>query len=170
MKKILLLSTILLLYGCPDRNDCDDFGRIAQVDNLIQWTPVQTQYRQGDVITLTVEIPAVNNYLGSSVNILEQTGNQNALLLLSTDNFQVGNQLTFIKGFQEREVNWFGLTHNPVSGNYELKIEITLNRLGDYNFPTQDRIDFLGRNCNRYFIDTNIEWPTFGQVTFEVIP
>lgn len=140
MKKLLLLATVLLLYGCPEENDCDDLGRISRVDNLIRLTPVQTQYRQGDVITLSVEIPAINEYFGSTVNLLEQTGNSNARLSLSTTELQIGNELMFISGYQEREINWFGLRFNNNTGMYELEIQIKLNRIGMYDIRTLDTI------------------------------
>jgi hypothetical protein len=170
MKKLLLLVAILLLYGCPGNDDCDDIRSIARVDNLIKLTPVQTQYRQGDVITLYVQIPAINDYFGSTTNLLEQTGNSNAKLSLSTAELQNGNELMFISGYQEREINWFGLRFNNNTGRYELEIQIKLNRIGMYDIPTLDTIFFKGENCNRFLIDTNIEWTTFGQVTFEVVP
>ncbi len=170
MKKLLLLAAVLLLYGCPDENDCDDFGRIARVPNLIKWTPVQSIYNQGDIVTLKLEIPASNNYYGETINIFEQTNDTNALLIMSTSGFQNGNTLNFLKGTQESEVNWFGAMYNELTGVYELEIEITLNRIGTYDLDNAHNIDFLGRNCNRYFIDTNVDFIQGQHFQFEVIP
>ena len=150
---ILLLTT---LTGCPGDEDCSDFGSSTRVDNLITLTPVQTTYNQGDIITLKSEIPASNYYFGDFLNLFDKTNDYNALLVTSSNLF-IDNQLLFIKGTQGSETNWFNASYNPENGIYELEIQITLNRLGNYSFITNDSFYFQGSSqCNRYRLDTNI--------------
>lgn len=170
MKKLLLIATVLFLYGCPGENDCDDLGRISRVDNLIKWTPVQSQYNRGDVITVSLEVPGMNEYFGNTINIFDRTNDNTGLLVLTTGDFQTGNQLNFIKGFQDEGVrNWYYLPYNAEARNYELQFELTLNRTGVYNLNNDHNIIF-GENCNRYFIDTNVEFIAGQPFQFEVIP
>lgn len=149
----LLLTT---LTGCPGEEDCFDIGSTARVDDLLELTPLQTSYNQGDIITLKVEIPTTNNYFGETLNLFERTNDFEAQLTTSSNLF-ANNQLAFIKGSQGNETNWFNTPYNPENGKYELEIKITLNRLGNYSFITNDSFHFQGSSkCNRYRLDTNI--------------
>ncbi len=132
MKKLLLIATVLLLYGCPDENDCDDFGRIANVVNLVKLTPIQQQYQQGDILTMKIDVPAQNSYFEDNSNLLELTSDQNAQLISSAGNLLHGNDIEIIKGFEDGNFNRFGVPYNSQTGSYELEINIILNRVGNY--------------------------------------
>lgn len=170
MKKLLLLATVLLLYGCPGEDDCDDFGRIAEVPDLIVLNPVAQQYRQGETITMTLEFPSINNYFNRNVNLLEQTGDNTANLLFTDGFFLEGNQVMVLTGAQGESFNSFDMPYNAVSGNYELKVVITLNKLGIYSLNPLHNVIVQGAGCNRFFIDTNINGTLIQDFIFEVIP
>lgn len=162
----LLLAT---LTGCPGEEDCFDMGSTAKVDNLITISPLQTTYNQGDTITFKTTIPAQNNYFGEPLNLFEKTNDFEPKLTTSSDLF-FNNQLNFIKGRQGNEINWFNILYNPNDGKYELEIKITLNKVGNYSFITNDSFEFQGSTkCNRYRLDTNIEGSNSeGKIEFTV--
>lgn len=163
----LLLAT---LTGCPGEEDCFDMGSTARVDDLIKIQPLQTTYNQGDFITFKTEIPAQNNYFGEPINLFVNTNDFEATLSTSYSYLFIGNELTFLKGSQGNEINWFNVTYNPSTSIYELEINIKLNKIGSYSLYTNDPIHFQGSTkCNRYRLDTNIEgWNSEGKIEFNV--
>lgn len=173
--KLLKISGLFLLLatltGCPGgEEDCFDIGSTTRVDNLIKIEPLQTTYNQGDVITFKTEVQAFNNYFGEPINLFEKTNDFEALLVLGFDQLFADNELTYIKGTQSNFSNWFNVPYNLETGNYELEIQVMLNKIGYYSFSTNDSFQFQGSTeCNRYFIDTNVEgWNSDGKIEFNV--
>jgi hypothetical protein len=80
------------------------------------------------------------------------------------------NILTYVKGSnRDLTKGWFNVHYNPQNQLYELEIKIKLNRVGNYQFFTSDRIDFLGTPmCNRYFIETKIMGNVDNVINFTV--
>ena len=121
-----LFLLLVTLTGCPGEEDCFDMGSTARVDDLIKIEPLQTTYNQGDFITFKTEIPAQNNYFGEPLNLFLKTNDFEASLSTSYSNLFIGNELTFIKGSQGNEINWFNVTYNASTSVYELEINIKL--------------------------------------------
>lgn len=159
LKLIGCLILLTTLTSCPwGAEDCFDIGRTARVNNLISISPLQTVYNQGDFITFKSTVPATNDYFGEQLNLLEKTNDFEALLLLGFDQLFTGNELTFIKGSQSSNSNWFNVLYNPDNSNYELEVKIKLNKIGNYNFFTDDSFEFKGASeCIIYRLDTNVE-------------
>lgn len=170
MKKLLLLVTVLLLCGCPDENDCDDLGIIAYITDLVKISPIQSQYSEGDLITITASIPASNAYFGSEANILNATGDNFGRLYITAGNLFDGNDVIYLRGFEDGNFNWFAMPYDPITASYEVKIQLRLNRIGTYNINPFNNIEFIGNGCNRYFIETTFEWIPQTEIIFEVIP
>lgn len=162
VSKILKITSIFILLttltGCPGDEDCNDLGSSTRVTDLITLTPLQTTYNQGDVVILKIAVPSENIFFGEPLNLFQLTNNNyEALLVTSYSWLFTGNQLTFIKGSQGSETNWFKPIYNDVNENYEFEVEIKLNKTGNYTIITDDSIIFQGNSsCNRYRLDTNI--------------
>lgn len=169
MKKLLLIATLLLLYGCPSE-DCFEISNGAEVYDLVKISPIEPQFRQGETITLKLDVPATNSYFGRPLNLVEQSGERTALLIFTGPNLFIGNELTFTKGSQGRETSWFGVIYNPQTDTYELEISITLNKLGTYNLDALHFIDFIGNQCNSFSISTSAEGTLVEDISFEVVP
>jgi hypothetical protein len=146
------------LTGCPGDEDCNDLGSSTRVNDLIILTPLQNIYNQGDIITFKIIIPANNTFFGEQLNLFELTNNKyEALFITSYSWLFTGNRLTFIKGSQGSEANWFTAVYNNFNESYEFEVEIKLNKTGNYTIITDDSIIFQGNSsCNRYRLDTNI--------------
>lgn len=174
--KLLKLTGLFLLLttltGCPGGDDdCFDYGATARVDNLITLLPLQSVYNQGDIITLKIIIPTLNNYFGQELNLFEKTNDLNARLVTTSRYLFTDNQVTYLKGSMEAyNGGWSNIIYNNVTGEYELEIQVKLNRVGNYSFFTDDSIEFQGSSkCNRYRLDTNIAgWNTDGKIEFSV--
>jgi hypothetical protein len=164
----LLMTT---LTGCPGGDDdCFDYGATVRVDNLLKLSPLQATYNQGQIVTFKILIPATNTYFGEELNLFEKTNDYEAFLLTSYSALFTGNELTFIKGSQGSEINWFNVPYNNITNMYEFEVNIKLNRIGSYVLYTNDYLTFQGSTkCNRYRLDTNIEgWNSEGKIEFNV--
>ncbi|MEM9680632.1 MAG: hypothetical protein AAF901_09935 [Bacteroidota bacterium] len=166
-----LYCFFLLVTSCPGEEDCFDIANIARVDDLITLLPEQTEYNQGDVVILKLEIPATNSYFGDEINLYQETEDNSAFLALSFNQLFTENQLNFIRGISanSNSNNWFNVIYNENNDMYELEIEITLNKSGAYSMITSDFIEFDGGDCNRYRLDTNVLWQGDAVVGFTVI-
>ncbi len=163
---------LLLFYGCPESIDeCNDMSSQATIPNLITITPFQETYNQGDEITFSISIDAVNSYFGGlEQNIFQITGEHEALLMLGADQLFTDNELTYIVGIQGEYANWFYMPYNSVNGKYELELKVKLNKTGQYSFYTSDDIDIVGEGCNRFRLSTNIEgMNSEDKIAFEVL-
>lgn len=169
MKKLLLLATVMIVYGCPSES-CNEIDFIAEQYDLVEIGPLQDQISQGTVITLSLEIPATNSYFGQQINLYDKTGDDTGTLIFTGPELFTGNDLNFIKGFVDRDISIFGVTYNPITEVYELQIEITLNKLGIYRLDALHRIDFIGSNCVGYSISTSTEGTLIEDISFEVVP
>lgn len=155
MKKIILLlflSPYLLAIQCPDQ-ECQLIENWEQESYvpLITISPLQPSYTVGDRITLSVTVPASNDYFGESIDLIDETGDEMGLLQLISvegkgDLFQ-GNQVTVKKGGQGRFPVWFEMAFKAETGNYELEAEITLNRTGSYTQLAEGYVDFGPSDC-----------------------
>lgn len=174
LKKVINISLLfclfLLLTACPGEEDCFDMGSTTRVDDLIKLLPEQTEYNQGDAVTLSLTIPATNSYFDSERNIFQETGDNSALLALGFNQLFIDNQLSFLKGSEgdSENNNWYYVIYNENNGMYELEIEINLNRVGEYSFITDDSIVFDGGECNRFRLDTNVLWQGDAIIEFTV--
>ena len=172
IKPLGALILMLILMSCPgNETDCFDFGSTAEVPDLIQLTPAeQTTYTAGDEMVLKVSVPATNTYYGIEKNLYALTGDNSARLIVGFTQPFIDNQLTFIKGSQSEHPNWFNMPYNAQTDMYELEVKITLNRIGDYSFTRIGDINIQGGEyCNRFRIDTNVNWfITNGKIEFTV--
>lgn len=168
LRYVLLFSSLFLLTACPSDDDCFDMASTTRVNDLISLLPEKEQYNIGDTLTLRVNISATNAFFGNEVNLYQQTGDNHARLTMSSELFE-SNVLVFRAGKQGEFNNWFDLHYNTDSKNYELEIEITLNRSGQYSFTSDDSIEFDGGGCNRFRLDSNILWSEYGIIEFTVI-
>ncbi|MGB0346015.1 MAG: hypothetical protein ACPGGA_00945, partial [Balneolaceae bacterium] len=121
---------------------------------LLTIEPIQSSYTAGDVITLSATIPAANDFFFESLNLLEDSGDETGLLQLISvqdkgDLFQ-DNEVTIKKGSQGRFPVWFEMPFNSETGNYELEVDITLNRSGSYTMVTDGYVDFGSADCPDY--------------------
>lgn len=138
--------------------------------DLVKISPIEPQFRQGETITLKLDIPATNSYFGRSLNLVEQSDERTALLIFTGPDLFIGNELTFIKGSQGRVTSCFGVIYNPQTDLYELEILITLNKLGTYTLYALHFVDFIGNNCNSFRISTSTEGTLIEDISFEVVP
>lgn len=129
------------MTSCED--DCfsiENLGEEGIVD-LISLTPLETAYEPESVLTLKIDLPASNVFFGNQLNLFEETNDNSALIVLSDDELFVDNTLTFIKGSQGKNLNWFVMPYNPQTGMYELDVKITLDRPGAYSHHKSGIID-----------------------------
>ncbi len=158
MKRIIFLLFIcpyLLAIQCPDQ-EC------ALIENweqnsfvpLLNISPIQSTYKAGDTITMRASIPATNEFFGESVNLLEASGDETGLLQLIAVEGQGDlfseNSVIVNKGSQGRFPVWFEMDFNSETGNYELDVDITLNRTGAYTMVTDGYVDFGSSDCPDY--------------------
>lgn len=163
-----LFFILATLTGCPGQEDCDDLASDITVPNLAIITPLQEVYQQGDEIILSLIIPSENNYFGNTIDIFQETGDENPLIF-GDNNLFLDNEIIITKGTQGEFNNQFHL--QLINNIYELEVIITLNRIGSYSHNGIYKVDFQGENrCNRYRIETNIQGVnTQYQIEFEVI-
>ena len=156
----LFLIPFLIMTQCEE--DCRTLENWDIVE-LITLTPLQESYQQGDVLTLTIDLPSINDYFAeiinnrqTQINLFEETGDEFALINLLDDDLFVDNSLTFVKGSQGEFSNWFLMPYNSRTGMYELEVQITLDRLGAYSHE-KSGIIFLGppdpTECVDYLIN-----------------
>lgn len=162
----LVVCLFFLLTACPGEEDCFDMGSTTRVNDLIQLTPEQTEYNQGDLVTLNLTIPATNSYFGNELNLFQETGDDLARLRLGSFDLFTDNELNFIIGSQADYR--FYMPYNSDNDTYELTLEITLNKVGYYSFVTDETIEIIGNGCDRYIIDTNILWQGDAIIEFTV--
>jgi hypothetical protein len=170
LKKVINISLLfclfLLLTACPSEVDCFDMGSTTRVDDLIKLLPEQIEYNQGDVVTLSFTLPATNSYFGNELNLFQETGDDIARLRLGSFDLFTDNDLNFISGSQSE--NRFYIPYNSEDDTYDLILEITLNKVGNYSFVTDETIEIVGNGCDRYIIDTNVLWQGDAIIEFTV--
>lgn len=168
----LTVFTLLIFFftGCPSEEDCFDLGSTARVNDLIHILPEQTEYNQGDLVTLSLIIPATNSYFGNELDLFQETGDDSALLSLGFNQLFLDNNLNFLRGNNgnSENNNWYIANYNEDNEMYELEIEISLDRVGHYSFVDDGSIIIDGGHCNRFRIDTNAQWDGVGVVEFIV--
>lgn len=143
MFTILFLIPSLIMTSCED--DCITTENTEEEDivDLISLSPLETAYDAESVLTLKIDLPVSNTFFGDQVNLIEQTSDQSALIVLSDDDLFTDNTMTFIKGSQGEYSNWFVMPYNPQTDMYELEVQITLDRLGAYSHKKSGTI-YLG--------------------------
>ncbi|GAB5410433.1 MAG: hypothetical protein BalsKO_27980 [Balneolaceae bacterium] len=159
MKKLLLLLFLcpyLLAIQCPDK-ECQltENWEEESIVPLITLSPIQSTYSAGDKVTLTVSVPSNNDFFGGSTNLLENSGDETGLLVLLSDNLFVDNKLTFSKGAQGKYENWLELPFNLESGNYEVDVEVTLNRSGEYSVYAEGYVELGSSDCPDFKLNLN---------------
>ncbi|MEM9679174.1 MAG: hypothetical protein AAF901_02520, partial [Bacteroidota bacterium] len=109
LKKGIMLGImgclLLLVTACPEEEDCFDMASSNYIPNLILLSPEQETYNQGDVLTLTLNIPSVNNYFGTEVDIFDWTDDDLAKLRLGFDQLFTDNVVNIITGSQANSAN-----------------------------------------------------------------
>ena len=160
---VVLFLLSIVLVGCdpPGEQICAGRGGDVIVEDLVQLTPFQEIYQQGDTVTIAVSIPSINDFFGATINLNAATNDFSGTMTFgSIQTLLEGNQLTIVKGSQGPTFNNFELPYNLDNGRYELELEIILNRAGDYSFPTANTEVFFVKGstqCNLYNIGTNFE-------------
>ena len=174
MRILLLLfiaGRLLFMTQC-DKGECIgqsilDFNDIPRIASL---TPLDTIFTQGSIINFSVTVPSTNTYFGDPVNMLEESGDSLASLVLYNDYFE-GNTYNFIKGSQQEgpfsEV--FFMPYNADTQNYEFEMEITLDQVGDYSIPSQADIEIGLGDCPDFFVTTFFEGVEGNVIDFRVV-
>jgi hypothetical protein len=163
---IVITLLIFLITGCPGEEDCFDLGSTTRENDLINLLPEQTEYNQGDLVILSLNLPSTNSYFGNELDLFQETGDDLARLRLGSFDLFTDNEVDFITGSQAD--NRFFMPYNYDNNTYELKIEIILNKAGNYSFVTDETIEIIGNGCDRYIIDTNISWQGDAVIEFSV--
>lgn len=169
-----VFALLLLLTGCPGWEPVCKEGGDVILDDLVHILPFQATYNHGDVITIKVSIPSVNNFFGShTVDIFDATEDHFGQISFgSFDTLLQGNSINIVTGIQGDYPNIFKMPYNPSTDSYELELQVTLNRVGSYSFPTgnSERIDFKGAgDCNFYIIGTSFQGAVNQKIEFEVL-
>lgn len=168
---VLFFVCQLTLTCCRGDWDCNYYTLATEEENLLSLTPIQSNYNQGDVVTLKGIIPSVNNYfVGQEVNLFGQTNDYSALLILQFNELFIGNELTFISGSQGEHKNWFEVPYNPNTGNYEFEVKVKLNKAGHYFLSNSGEVYFQESNveCIGYVINTTVSWIPNSPIEFDV--
>ncbi|NER18079.1 hypothetical protein [Spongiivirga citrea] len=147
---LLLLSPLLMATQCED-DEC--IFEETSVD-IMTLSPLQETYTKGDTITMTINLPASNNFFGSSRNLFNETADPTALVVLLSDNIFLENSLNFVSGSQGRFSNWFVLPYNSETEAYELEVEVTLNRTGTYSHFNGGDIEIGRSNCPDFSLES----------------
>lgn len=164
----LLLFVCTIFTACIGEENCDDRSATAWVEDLIKLLPKKEEYEQGEVVNLKIEIPSINTYLGRKVVFYSETNDASALLAMGANELFLDNELTFIRGRQGKYENWFYLLYNKEKKVYELELLIRLKKSGIYSFVDTGSIYFIGEDCNRFVIDTNVLWAGDALIEFTV--
>lgn len=155
---LLLLSPLLLATQCFD-DECFTAENLeseeAYVKNMII-SPLESQYQIGDKISFTVNVPAYSDFVGSQINMFEESGDQTALLVHDDELFN-GNRIRFEKGSQGRYPNWFMMPFNFDTNRYELELTVMLDRAGEYSIPNYGFIEIGDSGCPDYRINVLFE-------------
>lgn len=160
-KTLTLFAFIVIPYLLAI--DCEDDCRVVEnvyledYVSLVMLTQLQETYDAGDEITLSVNLPASNNYFDEAVNLFEETGQESATLVLLSDNLFTDNELNFITGSQGKHSNWFIMPYNPQTQMYELEINITLNRSGAYSHYNGGEVQIGASDCPDYELNILFE-------------
>ncbi|PWN07323.1 hypothetical protein [Rhodohalobacter mucosus] len=159
----LVMIPMLVMTSCED--DCVTLKNWQEEDvvELITLAPIQSSFQQGDVVTLTIDLPASNDFFAdyidnrqTQVNLFEETGDHVALITLGDDELFLDNTLTFIKGSRGEFPNWFILPYNSQTEMYELEVQISLDRTGAYSHEKSGQI-YLGppdpTECSNFLLN-----------------
>ncbi|VVV01856.1 hypothetical protein FVB9532_03150 [Mesonia oceanica] len=164
-----IVSLCFLCMACPGEENCDDRGASALVDGLISLSPEQEVYEVGDELTLSLNLPSSNTYLGDEVDFYMETQDKSPLLVFHFEELFSENEVLINKGKKGDSSNRYYMVYNQEIGIYELIINITLEKNRSYAFLADASIYVIGReDCNRYRLDTSIVWQGIPWVEFRV--
>lgn len=170
IRNLFFVFLFLLLTSCPGDDGCDDMGSFQNVPNLISLLPEQEVYNIGEKVTLNLIIDSQNNYFGEQVDFFELTNDESAKLTLGFNQLFIDNSTNIIIGSQAESNNAFNMPFIEESQTFELKIEITFEKSGNYSFFSSDIIEVIGEGCSRFVLETNVDWNYVnGRIEFEVI-
>lgn len=163
-------ALILLLNSCgPSQKDCDVSP--ASIENLITITPIQSQFRVNDTLTIACTIPAQNTYFSDfNLNIFRETGDTRAVWIMVNNSQLLRNQeLITRKGFFD--AGFFIMVYSEICDCYEFEADLILSEIATYNVSTSNSIDFRDAGCDGYVINSSFPWINSPNLLeFEVVP
>ncbi len=162
---ILLLSPFLMAIQCID-DEC--IVEEASFD-IITLSPLEETYNKGDEITMTINFPASNDFFENSRNLYNETADPSASVILLSDNIFLDNTLNFVKGSQGRFPNWFVLNYNAENENYELEVDVILERTGGYSHFNGGSIELGPSDCPDFSLTSNFIGVDANIIEFTVI-
>lgn len=169
---LLFIATRLLFMTQCDEGECTGRSILDENDipSIAALTPLESEFVQGSVITFTVTLPSVNNYFGEAVNLLEETSDSTALLVLYADYFN-GNTLNYTKGSaaEEQFPERFFMPYNTETQNYEFELQVTLDQLGEYVIPAEAFIEVGLDDCPDFFVNTRFQGVDGNEIRFSVV-
>lgn len=166
---LLWWPMILLLNSCgPDKGDCDVTPAI--VDNLVSLTPIQSQFRVGDTLTISCAIPNQNNFFINNINILMATGNNRMIYTLVEGSELIGvQQLILRKG--DLDGSFFVAVYNSECDCYEFEADLILSEIKSYSIFLGNDFDIRDSSCDGFTIDSSFPWINQPNLLeFDVIP
>lgn len=145
---IISFVLALMLTGC--HSPCEKIYYGGDAPGLLQFSPLQSVYNQGDVVVVRCSLPSVSNYFYSGeLNVYDVTKLNNIKSYIIFEEFFQGNQCTFTKGgFVDGNFSWINLPYNVDTDSYDMEVTVKLNRQGSYDFyPYMKLTDFNDNTC-----------------------
>ncbi|MEM9361202.1 MAG: hypothetical protein AAGA43_01150 [Bacteroidota bacterium] len=157
MKQLLALLSLILPFMAIDcEDDCvvEENWEEENVTMLMELSQLEDTYSQGDILTLTAQVPSENTFFDRTVDLNLESGDNTALLMLLSDNIFIENNLDFKKGQQGQFANWFLLPFNPTTGMYELEVDVELQRIGAYSHFNSGTFEFGSSDCPDFILNS----------------
>lgn len=155
---LLILSPLLLATQCFD-DECATLENLETEETYVYnmvISPLRSTYEVGDEVTFKVQLPANNSFVGSRIDMFEESGELTALLVHDDELFNK-NRVSYTTGSQGKYPNWFIMPYNFNTDSYELELAVTLNRSGDYSIPNYGFIEIGDSGCPDYRINMLFE-------------
>ncbi|RMB56789.1 hypothetical protein EAX61_13410 [Dokdonia sinensis] len=173
---ILITTTSCSLFsdddGCSDdQND----SRPITVEGLLEITPLNTEYNQGDIIEVTLTLPSANNFFSTPVDLFDETGTIESWIEgFDHTELTAENTITLESGRLENNGRAY-VIYNEDNNDYELIYRVTLERTGTYEILVSPsyRLRFPTNNACDFEVETSLNGFSTEEITnftFEVTP
>lgn len=123
-----------------------------------------------DTLTISCNIPSRKHFYGDERDIFSETSNSRARWSFRSGSELIGDQELIVrKG--ELDGPFFVDVYDPICDCYEFEADLILSEVDTYNIFIGNVFDFIGENCDRFFIESNFPWINeAGILEFEVEP
>lgn len=162
----------MFLTACPsDDGECDVFNREeASAGPIIELEPRQNSYQVGDIIELSLRISNDVMIFDRPVDLRAVTGLDAATIGFSRSDLFDGNTVQTVIGSQQRLTTYVA-PYIPEDESYELRLAITLERPGDYNWISGAVFSLTPNRCVGFSINAFVETSSMdGIINFTVQP